>query len=110
MAQMTTTLGAVLTHTTGRMLAPLEEFYDLQDFVVGSHLLTHERTYRENDITARLLIQFPELAEAHPPEGLDSWAKCHAWVISVAEHIGWSTTTVNGVGFPDPIPALSEED
>ena len=83
---MTTSLHAVLMHTTGIMVAELDEAWPLQDFIVGRPLLTHERG-SANDISAALLAQFPALAEAHPPK-IKSWAEADAWVRSVADYTG----------------------
>lgn len=83
---MTTTLGAVLMHTTGIMVAELDDAWPLQDFIVGRPLWTHERG-SANDISASLLAQFPALAEAHPPK-ITSWAEADAWVRSVSAHTG----------------------
>ena len=86
---MTTTLGAVLSHTTGILLADIDEVFPLQDFVIGRPLWTHERgtSYSENNIAAPLLAQFPALAEAHPPK-ITTRAEAEAWVASVSEHTG----------------------
>lgn len=83
---MTTTLGAVLMHTTGVMVANLDEAWRLQDFIVGRALWTHERG-SENDVSAPLLAQFPALGEAHPP-ALSTWEEADAWVRSVSAHTG----------------------
>ena len=98
-------LGAILSHTTGRMLAELDEMWELQDHMVGRMLFTHERARDEFDCTPALLVQFPELAEAEPPDDFpvdpttgDKRPAVQAWVAAVAEHVGWSTSKVRGPG------------
>lgn len=92
-----TTLGAVLTFTTGILLADLDDAWPLQDFILGYPLLTHERTdmFAPNATATEraLLRQFPQLAEAHPPAIVGETyeqkkAACEAWVRSVSEHTG----------------------
>lgn len=93
------TLGAILTLTTGKMLAPLDEWYGLQDFLAGRSLMTHERTTNVGAQVAVLLAQFPRLAEVEPPDFAadDSGSKepaVRTWVSAVAEHVGWSEADV----------------
>lgn len=98
----TTTLAAVLTHTTGIMLmpggGPDPGWTDLQDYVAGievdanapaPHLMSVDRIRKDLDITADLLAQFPRLAEAVPAPGLiTSYATAEAWVAAVSRHTG----------------------
>lgn len=86
-AQHETTLAAVLMHTTGIMVADLDDAWPLQDFVVGKALWTHERG-SANDISAFLLAQFPRLAEAHPPK-ISTKDEADAWVAEVSAHTGY---------------------
>lgn len=85
-----TTLAAVLTHTTGIMVADLDDAWPLQDFIVGRPLWTHERG-SANDISATLLAQFPRLAEAQPPK-ITTKAEADAWVADVSAHAGYPLT------------------
>lgn len=98
-ASHTAPLGAILALITGKLVAPLDDLYDLQDFIVGRALMTHERTTGWDRQCAALLEQFPQLAEAVAPDfsdvaPADREAACRAWVDSVAEHIGWSSAEV----------------
>lgn len=95
-------LGAILSITTGRLVAPLDEMYALQDFIVGRSLMTHERTIGWGRQRDALLKQFPRLAEAEAPDFSvvprdEVEAACRAWVASVAEHIGWTEADVTAV-------------
>lgn len=96
------TLGAILSITTGKLVAPLDELYALQDFIVGRSLMTHERPIGWDKQTAALLEQFPQLAEAEAPDfsvvPRDQIEQaCRTWVASVAEHVGWSEADVQPV-------------
>lgn len=91
---LTATLAGVLGNTTGILLSDLSEMYDVQDFLVGRSLMTHERIDPENDVTTLLLAQFPLLAEAQPPPLKRATveatqAACTAWVWDVAAHTGY---------------------
>jgi len=97
-----TTLGAVLSIVTGKLVCPLSELYELQDFLVGRPLMTHERTTGWDRQTAALLEQFPRLAEVEAPDfsvydSVDVEAACRTWVGSVAAHIGWTEADVREV-------------
>ena len=99
MSETTTTLGAVLSITTGKLVAPLDEVYELQDFLVGRPLMTHERFQDAEPQIDYLLRLFPRLAEAEPPltwERVNGSAEvhCRRWVAQVAAHIGWTTAVV----------------
>lgn len=96
------TLGAILSITTGKLLAPLDEFYGLQDFMVGRPLMTHERTTGWDRQTEALLRQFPRLAEVTvPPFTADASgskeASVRAWVASVGDYLGWTEADVRRV-------------
>lgn len=98
----TTTLAAVLTHTTGVMLMPNGGsdlgWTALQDYVVGieidadapaAHLISANRIRSDLDIAADLLAQFPRLAEAVPAPGLiTSAGTAAAWVQAVSKRTG----------------------
>lgn len=95
-------LGAILSVLTGVLVCPLDEMYDLQNFLVGRDLMTHERIVGNDRQEAALLAQFPRLAEATPPDfsaipRADVEDACRAWVDSVAEHIGWTEANVQAV-------------
>ena len=95
-----TTLGAVLALVTGTLVCPLDEMYELQDFLVGRPLMTHERTVGWDRQRDALLKQFPRLAECEAPDfstATDVRAACLAWVAEVAAHVGWTTATVQAV-------------
>lgn len=99
-----TTLGAVLTHTTGVLLDEMDEVWILQDAIVGRPLMTHERTdmFAPNATLTRdfLLRQFPLLAEAQPPK-LSGKDECLAWVASVSAHTGYPLRlTIDAPTFP----------
>lgn len=97
----TAPLGAILTHTTGRLVSDLYEAYDVQDFIVGRPMLTHERIAPDAEVTARLLAMLPELAEAQPPDwsftdadtNEQRMAVIQSWVDQVAAHVGYDTVT-----------------
>lgn len=86
-----TTLAAVLTHTTGILVAPMDDAWPLQDYVVGLDrgLMTHERANPHVDIEADLLAQFPRLAEAVPAPGtITDQSTADAWVAAVSRRTG----------------------
>lgn len=96
------TLGAILSVKTGVLLCPLDEFYALQDFLVGRNLMTHERIVGHDRQVAALLEQFPQLAECEPPdftnlpqERVEDYVR--AWVGTVADHVGWTEADVQPV-------------
>lgn len=98
----TATLGAILSVTTGVLVAPLDETFALQDFLVGRSLMTHERVLKADEQTQALLEQFPRLAEATAPDfsavPRDRVEQaCRDWVASVAEHVGWTEAEVRPV-------------
>lgn len=95
-------LGAILSVKTGVLLCPLDEFYALQDFLVGRNLMTHERIVGHDRQVDALLEQFPQLAEADAPDfsavpRADVEAAVGAWVAGVAEHVGWTEADVHSV-------------
>lgn len=95
-------LGAILSVKTGVLLCPLDEFYALQDFLVGRPLMTHERIVGNDRQEAALLAQFPQLAEAEPPDFSavprdQVEGRVRAWVDSVAAHVGWTEADVQAV-------------
>ena len=92
--RMQATLAGVLGNTTGVLLSDLDEMYDVQDFIVGRSLMTHERIDAIYDVTDVLVRQFPRLAEASPPPLKratveETQAACTAWVESVSAHTGY---------------------
>jgi hypothetical protein len=87
----TTTLAAVLTHTTGIMVTTADDAWVLQDYVVGLDrgLMTHERINPHVNIEADLLAQFPRLAEAVPaPGAITDEETAGAWVAAVSRRTG----------------------
>lgn len=97
MSTQRASLGAVLSIVTGTLVCPLDELYELQDFLVGRPLMTHERTTGWERQTGALLQQFPRLAEVEAPDFsgcTDKRVACLAWVDQVAAHVGWSEADV----------------
>lgn len=109
MTTHTASLGAVLSMTTGTLVASVDETFALQDFLVGRPLMTHERIIGADEQTAALLLQFPRLAEAEapdfsliPPDQRES--ACRQWVAKVAAHVGFDTCEVHAVDGLDVDP------
>lgn len=95
-------LGAILSVKTGVLLCPLDDFYALQDFLVGRPLMTHERIVGHDRQVAALLEQFPQLAESEAPDFTavpkDQVEQAvGAWVAGVAEHVGWTEADIQAV-------------
>lgn len=84
---MTTTLGALLTHSTGILLEEIDIAWDFQDFVVGSALMTHERVHPENNIRMRVLSAYPQLMSMNPPT-IHNEDDARLWVELVSEETG----------------------
>jgi hypothetical protein len=92
-------VGAILSITTGVLLADLDDVFGLQDFLAGRALMTHERTIRGDEQTAILLRQFPRLAEVTVPpfvadENGSRERSVRSWVASVEKYLGWSAADV----------------
>ena len=96
---MEVSLAAVLMHTTGVVVADVDEAFLLQDYVLGvsldadapaAHLFSSKRASTANDIEADLLAQFPLLAGCAPERGsITSPEDAIAWVGEVSEHTGY---------------------
>lgn len=84
----TTTLAAVLTFTSGSLVAIIDEAWPLQDFMTGRNLMTHQRAEDRFDIAPVLLEQFPALADVKPEAELGSYVEAMGWVRSVSESTG----------------------
>jgi hypothetical protein len=99
---LTAPIGAILAAVTGKLVCPLDDLYDLQDFLAGRSLMTHERTVAFERQGGALLAQFPRLAEVEAPDFSvfprdQVEAQCLAWVDSVAAHVGWTEAEVTFV-------------
>lgn len=84
---MTTTLGALLTHSTGILLEEIDIAWDFQDFVVGYPLMTHQRVHPENNIRMQVLSAYPQLMSMNPPT-INSETDGRLWVELVSEETG----------------------
>lgn len=87
MTSMTTTLGALLSHTTGILLDTVDNVFELQDFVIGASLYTHERTGSSNNIRMQILSEYPKLMGMEPPK-ITTEEDARLWVQLVSEETG----------------------
>ncbi len=85
-------LGAVLSVTTGRLLAPMAELYDLLNFMTGDNLMTHQLSRASDECAPVLLGRHPRLRDVVVPDELDGWEDVERWVASQAERLGARVT------------------
>lgn len=73
------TLGAVLTVTTGKLLCPIDELYQILNHMTGDNLMTHQLIRAGDVCKGPLLAQFPQLAGIEVPklQGEDAY---RAWL------------------------------
>lgn len=72
-------LGAVLSVTTGRLLCPLSELYDILGFMVDESLFTHQLPRVSRECEGPLLEQHPALRAVRVPD-FDDEPAVHAWI------------------------------
>lgn len=73
------TLGAVLTVTTGRLLCPIDELYQILNHMTGDNLMTHQLIRAGDVCKGPLLAQFPQLSDVEVPK-LDDEDAYRAWL------------------------------
>jgi hypothetical protein len=84
-------LGTVLTVTTGRLLAPIGNVYDILGWMTGEDLFTHQLIRAADVCTPVLLKAFPWLADVEVPEegeGFDTEELVTGWLAEQAEKLG----------------------
>lgn len=80
-------LGAVLSVTTGRLLAPFDEMHELIEHMAGGSVWTHQRPRVADECGPALLAQHPRLAKVTVPDDLAGEDACRAWLAEqTAEH------------------------
>lgn len=80
-------LGAVLSVTTGRLLAPFAEMHELIEYMAGGGVWTHQLPRVADECAPALLAQHPRLRQVVVPEDLAGEEACGAWLAErIAEY------------------------
>lgn len=109
---MTTfSIGAVLSVTTGRTLAPVDEIHALLDYLTGDALMTHQLGRAITECQPDVRRQHPDLAAVEVPEFAGE-EHVHRWVSEQSSRFGASRDVrpvPPGVHvFRDPLAELAE--
>jgi hypothetical protein len=81
-------LGAVLTLTTDRVLAPWSDVHALVEHLAGEPVWTHQIPRVATEAVPHILAQYPKLAEVQVPDGIDSWAGCVTFLATLTPTFG----------------------
>lgn len=73
-------LGDILSVTTGRLLASMDNVHKILDFMAGDKLFTHQLPRAAEECKGPLLAQHPDLASIVVPEDLSGEEACLAWL------------------------------
>jgi hypothetical protein len=73
-------LGTVLSVTTGRLLCPVDDLYQILNYMTGDSLFTHQLPRAYEVCVRPLLAQFPQLADVQVPADLKGEDACRAWL------------------------------
>lgn len=80
-------LGAVLTVTTGRLLCPIDELYQILDHMTGDQLFTHQLPRAGEECKEPLLQQHPHLRDVVVPP-INSEEDCLEWLTQQSRYFG----------------------
>lgn len=80
MTARTFSIGAVLSVTSGRLLAEIGDVHELLDFMTGDTLMTHQLPRASDEAAPEILRQHPDLADVVVPDGLNTFALVAAWL------------------------------
>lgn len=72
-------LGTILTVTTGRLLCPIGDLYQILDYMTGDQLFTHQLPRAADECKGPLLEQHPELSYIEVPQ-MSGEEQCLAWL------------------------------
>lgn len=81
-------IAAILTIIDGKMIVPMDEIYEILDWMTGESLMTHQLPRASRECEDTLKQAFPDLAEIKVPEGLKTWEKVSAYRESLAPVYG----------------------
>lgn len=73
-------LGAILSVTTGRLLADIGDVHELLDFMTGDTLFTHQLPRAIDEACPVILRQHADLAEAIAPADFDGPEGVNRWL------------------------------
>lgn len=80
MTARTFSLGAVLSVTTGVLLAEIGDVRELLDFITGDTLMTHQLPRASDEAAPEILRQHPDLAGMAVPDGLNTFPLVAEWL------------------------------
>ena len=67
-------IGHVLSVTTGKLLAPIDNLYKILDYMTGESLYTHELPEYSNKVKPYIFERYPELKEVDDSSvNRDNW-------------------------------------
>jgi hypothetical protein len=84
-------LGAVLSVTTGRVLAPVADIHEVLDFLTGDKLFTHQLPRAMCEVAPVVRAAHPELAGIEAPDFGNDGA-VYSWVAEQVARFGPSVT------------------
>lgn len=100
MTARTVPLGAILSITTGRLLADFGDVHELLDFMTGDTLFTHQLPRAMDEAAPRILEQHPDLSAVPVPDDFDG-----------PEHVArWLAEQVAAFGAERPLSPLDPSD
>ena len=88
MSARTFDLADVLTVTTGRVLCPIGDMYDVLNFLTGGNLFTHQLPRAMRESAPAIYAQHPDLADIALPESWDDEADVIAWLAEQVARFG----------------------
>ena len=80
-------LGTVLTITSGIVLCPVDEIYEILNYMTGDNLMTHSLPRAMDICQEPLLEQFSELRGIKVPE-MTGQEECSKWLDSISDKYG----------------------
>lgn len=94
-------LGAVLSYTTGCLLADLSEVYAVGEYLAGRPMMTHHHGVGDlaDTIEATIKAQHPDLPISQPPDVNDE-ATCLAFVAGIAAARGSDVVRLHPLADP----------
>jgi hypothetical protein len=95
-------LGAVLSVTTGRLLAPFTEVHDLIEHMASGAVWTHQLPRVADECGPVLLAQHPRLRQVVVPEDLAGAEAFEAWLAERIAEYG-ATWPVEPLVVPDAL-------
>jgi hypothetical protein len=90
MSARTFHLGAILTVTTDRLVAPghIGDVYEILNWMTGDNLVTHQLGRAAAECKPDLLRQYPDLADVVVPETFGAEEHVRAWLAEQVAALG----------------------